>query len=171
MVAPSLAEPLDLVDEHNRVVGRVDRSKVHGQPRLAHRAVHVFVRNRRGDLYLQRRSLTKEVAPGLWDTSVGGHVDAGESYLRAACRELDEELGLQVAAEQLQLLHHYVWRTAIETEHVRTFATVHEGPFVLHPEEIDEGRFWTLPQLRGAVGGAELTPNLEHELSLLGLYD
>ena len=86
-------------------------------------------------------------------------------------RELDEELGLQVAAEQLQLLHHYVWRTAIETEHVRTFATVHEGPFVLHPEEIGEGRFWTLPQLRGAVGGAELTPNLEHELSLLGLYD
>jgi isopentenyldiphosphate isomerase len=62
-------ELFELVDEDGRVIGTAPRSKCHGDPSLAHRSVHVFVHNRRGDLYLQKRSPTKDVQPGKWDTS------------------------------------------------------------------------------------------------------
>lgn len=166
-------ELLEVIDAQGRVVGLRRRAEIHGDPAARHRAVHVFVRNRHGALFLQRRAPTKRIQPDRWDTSVGGHVDPGESYEQAAVRELAEELGVRLAAgaprAALEHLHDYVWRTAVETEHVRTFALTHEGPFTLHPEEISAGRFFAAEELQRLAGGGELTPNLEEELRRLGL--
>ena len=166
-------ELLEVLDERGAVVGVRRRAEVHSDPSLVHRAVHVIVRNRRGEVFLQRRSRQKRIQPGRWDSSVGGHVDPGESYEDAAERELAEELGASLSRlggrSALVRLHDYVWRTSVETERVRTFQLLYEGPFELHPEEIEEGRFWSVSNLRAAAGGGELTPNLEHELRLLGL--
>jgi len=163
-------ELFEVVDESGRVISLAPRSRCHGDPSLAHRSVHVFVFNAHGDIYLQKRSPRKDVQPGKWDTSVGGHLAPGESYLSAAARELAEELGVTLdSLDRLELLHSYVWRTAIETEHVQTFRTLHEGPFSLHPDEIEEGRFWSREAIRKAVGTGAFTPNLEHELRLLGV--
>ena len=166
-----MAEELfEFVDESGRVIGLAPRSRCHGDPSLAHRSVHVFVFDSRGDLYLQKRSSRKDVQPGKWDASVGGHLAPGESYLAAAARELAEELGVAPPSlESLKLLHSYVWRTSIETEHVQTYQFTHEGPFSLHPDEIEEGRFWTREAIRSALGTGAFTPNLEHELRLLGI--
>ncbi len=165
------SELLEVVDEAGRVLGLAPRSECHRNPSLVHRAVHVIVRDRAGRVFLQKRSLSKRIQPGRWDTSVGGHVDPGESYESAAARELEEELGVELAAlgdlGHLEHRHDYVWRTRIETERVRTFELTCEGPFRLHPEEIDDGRFWTEAELCAAVGQGVLTPNLEHELRLL----
>lgn len=166
-------EFLEVVDELGQVVGAEPRSKCHGDPALAHRAVHVFVRNSRGDLFLQKRALSKRIQPGKWDTSVGGHVLPGESWERAAARELLEELGVRLedlgGPSALGHLHDYVWRSPVETEHVRTYELAHEGPFRLDSIEIDEGRYWTVDELRAAAGTGVLTPNLEEELRLLGV--
>jgi len=167
---------LDLVDESGRVVGRAPRAECHGDPSLAHRAVHVLVRNSRGDIFLQKRAMTKRVQPGKWDTSVGGHLAPGEGYEEAALRELEEELGARLDPEprdasRLKHIHDYIWRSDVETEHVRTFALEHEGPFTLHPEEIEDGRFWSEAEVREAVGTGLLTPNLEEELRHLKMID
>jgi len=163
-------EIFEIVDDEGRVIGTAPRSRCHGDPSLAHRSVHVFVFNTSGDLYLQKRSARKDVQPGKWDTSVGGHLCPGESYLNAALRELEEELGVKAASpHSLRRLHSYVWRTAIETEHVETYQLIHEGPFSLDPAEIEEGRFWSQAAIRDAIGTAVFTPNLEHELRLLGI--
>ena len=71
----------------------------------------------------------------------------------------------------LRRLHDYVWRSPVETEHVRTYELVHKGPFKLQAEEIDEGRFWTPDELRAAAGSGVLTPNLEEELRRIGVLD
>ncbi len=163
-------ELIDRVDEAGRVIGVVRRGDCHGNPDLHHRAVHVFVINARGEYFLQKRSLAKLIQPGRWDTSVGGHVGSGETYEQAACKELAEELGIVITdAGLLRQSHDYVWRSSVETEHVRTFLLRHEGPFTLQREEIDDGRFWSLVELRSAVGTGTLTPNLEAELRNLGL--
>jgi isopentenyl-diphosphate delta-isomerase type 1 len=163
-----MAEELfDLVDETGRVVGRASRAACHRDPRLLHRAVHVFVFNARGEVFLQRRSRAKDIQPGRWDTSVGGHVAQGETPEEAVQREMAEELGLRDL--QPLLLHEYIWRSPVESELVRTYRCSHEGPFSLQQEEIEEGRFFTTAELRGAAGRDLLTPNLEHELSLLGI--
>ena len=163
-------ELLDLVDEENRVVGRVPRRKVHGNPSLHHRAVHVFVRNTTGDLFLQKRSEDKKIQPGKWDTSVGGHVEAGESYEEAARKEAAEELGITPGDSlSMRFSHEYIWESDVETEHVRTYFLDYEGPFKLQPEEISEGRFWSIKELKKAAYTGVLTPNLEEELRLLNI--
>ena len=88
-------EIFDVVDENDQVTGQNTRGEVHAN-RLLHRAVHVFVFNKRGDLLLQQRSMFKDVHPGVWDSSVSGHLDSGEDYAAAAVRELDEEMGIRV---------------------------------------------------------------------------
>ncbi len=94
-------EVFDVVDEADEVTGQATRREVHERG-LLHRAVHVFVINRHGELLLQKRSRFKDAHPGVWDSSVAGHLDAGEGYAAAAARELDEEMGIQgVAAEEL----------------------------------------------------------------------
>ena len=157
-------EVFDLVDKQDRIIGRAARSEVHGNPALIHRVAHVLVFNRKGELFLQKRSPDKDVQPGKWDTSVGGHVDAGESYDDAALREMQEELGISGAG--VEFLHKYLHCNEYESEYVCTYRCVWDGPFVLHPEEISEGRFWTLESIR-KKDNALFTPNFLDELERL----
>lgn len=86
-------EIFDVVDEGDHVTGTATRAEVHAKG-LLHRAVHVFVFNKRGDILLQQRSMLKDAHPGVWDSSVSGHLDSGEDYPQAAIRELEEEMGI-----------------------------------------------------------------------------
>jgi len=162
-------EVFDLVDAEGRVIGHASRAQCHADPSLLHQAVHLFVFHPDGRLFLQKRSMTKRIQPGRWDTSVGGHVGLGEPAHRALLREAREELGLQRI--EPDFLHSYIWRSEVESELVRTYRCTHRGPFELQSDEIDEGRFFTLPEVRALVGTGQLTPNLEHELGLLGILD
>jgi 8-oxo-dGTP pyrophosphatase MutT (NUDIX family) len=91
--ARSAEEILDIVDEHDRVVGQLPRGEVYGQG-LRHRCVFVEARDASGRVFVHRRTATKLVFPSLYDTFVGGVVGAGESYDAAALREAEEELGV-----------------------------------------------------------------------------
>ena len=93
-------ESLQVVDEEDRPVRGVPRQIVHAE-RLLHRAVHIFLMNGTGELFLQRRSYRKDTFPRKWDSSAAGHVDCGESYEECAHRELREELGLTAALKEL----------------------------------------------------------------------
>ena len=88
------SELFDVVDADDQVTGTATRAEVHAKG-LVHRAVHIFAINHRGDLLLQKRSRLKDAHPGVWDSSVSGHLDAGESYLDAARREMVEEMGIE----------------------------------------------------------------------------
>ncbi len=138
-------EVFDVVDENDRPVGRAPRSEVHAKG-LRHRAVHVLVFNAAGELFLQKRSWRKDTAPGAWDSSASGHVNAGETYDACAERELMEEIGwrgeeppgrwffLPACAETGQ---EFVWVYRLEAA----------GPFVLHPEEIERGAWHGLHEI------------------------
>jgi isopentenyldiphosphate isomerase len=164
-------EILDLVDEANHVIGKVRRGRVHGDPSLRHRAVHVFVKDESGRLFLQRRSKNKRVQPGKWDTSVGGHLTAGQTYEEGALKELGEELGVALPdPKTLKVSHEYVWQTDFETEHIKTFILEYNGPFKLQEAEVEDGKFWTSKELKEGVGKGIFTPNLEKELEFLGIW-
>lgn len=163
-------EEFELVDEDGAVIGRAPRHVCHGDPSLIHRAVHVFVFDPEGRLLLQKRSADKDIQPGKWDTSVGGHLGVGEDYLRAAVREAAEELGVSVGAADLTFLHRYLWRSDVECELVETYRTVHGGPFTPQASEVDEVRFLDAAELGELAQAGLLTPNLEHELGRLGEY-
>src|SRR5207253_4319027 len=90
-------EIFDVVNDRDEVVEQRTRSEVH-RLGLMHRAVHVMVFNRRGEVFLQKRSMSKDRQPGLWDCSASGHLDTGEGYDACAVRELREEIGLELRA-------------------------------------------------------------------------
>jgi isopentenyl-diphosphate delta-isomerase type 1 len=127
----------DVCDESDRVVGVATRGEIH-QRRLMHRAVHVFVFNSKGELYVQRRSNSKDRFPGLLDSSAAGHVDAGESYERAAQRELMEELGLSVALREITKIQA---SRITDWEHVVLWDAVTDATPRPDPDEIQSGSF------------------------------
>lgn len=61
-----------MVDEAGNVVGSATRAECHGGGGLLHPVVHLHLFNSRGELYLQRRPVWKDIQPGRWDTAVGG---------------------------------------------------------------------------------------------------
>jgi len=165
-------EMLIQVTDDDVVLGPVARSRVHGNPALIHRSVHVLVLGTDGRLLLQKRSLRKDTQPGKWDTSVGGHVGFGQSYEEAARREAAEELGLNLgtleegAGDELIFLYPSRIRNAVESENIRTFLHVSAGPFRPEPDEIDELKFWTRSEIEDALGQGLFTSNFEEEFAL-----
>jgi isopentenyldiphosphate isomerase len=138
-------EWFDLINLDGRVIGKALRGVCHQHPGLIHQVVHVIVTNERGELYLQKRSPAKDIQPGKWDTSVGGHLQPGEAPEPGARRELAEELG--VTADELTPAYSYLWESSRETERISAFLIRQEGPFTLDPHEISEGRFWTIADI------------------------
>lgn len=158
-------ELLEVVDEKGSVLRIARRSEMHGNPSLMHRVVHVLVLNSKGDLLLQKRSMKKDVAPGKWDTSVGGHISPEEDILDAAKRELREELGI---SSKLKYLYSYIHTNPYETELVYTFSCLYEGEFSFDKEEIDEIRFWSIKDIKDNIGKGILSDNFEYEISTQG---
>jgi len=130
-------ELFDVVDKHDRVIGQATRAEVHRR-KLWHRAVHAWVFNAAGQIFLQKRSMRKDMAPGRWDSSCSGHLDAGESYDAAILRELREEIGLHLKSVPAQVLAERAC-AATGWEFVQVYRTQSEGPFTLHPAEIEAG--------------------------------
>ena len=130
-------EIFDVVNERDEVIDRKPRSEVH-RLGLLHRAVHVLVFNRRGELFLQKRSMKKDTFPGAWDSSTSGHLDQGEDYDAGAVRELREEIGLIVSTTPRRLFKINA-RPETGQEFVWVYRLESEGPFILHPDEIERG--------------------------------
>ena len=154
-----------LVDEAGNIIGRATRRECHNGSKRLHPVVHLHIYNKEGDLLLQKRSQTKDIQPGKWDTAVGGHVDYGESIEEALRREAREELGIK--SFEAELMARYVFESDIEKELVHTYRTIYEGPFTLNKEELDDARFWRIDEIESQLGKGIFTPNFEREYNRL----
>ena len=98
-----MAEYFDILDENGNLTGKTKlRSEVHRDGDW-HKAVHIWVFNRKGEVLLQRRPANKDSYPNMLDISCAGHLSAGDTSIEGALRELEEELGLKVDKEELKL--------------------------------------------------------------------
>jgi len=156
-------ELFPLVDEVGNIIGSATREECHSGTFLLHPVVHLHVFNSEGCLYLQKRSENKDIQPGKWDTSVGGHVDYGEETLEALKREVREELGITEFVPVF--LFQYVFRSSVETELVNSFYVVYDAEIIPDPIEISEGRFWTVDEIKDAMNKNIFTPNFEAEFT------
>lgn len=156
-------EMLPIVDISGLVVAQAPRSFCHSPERPLHPVVHLHIINRRGELFLQKRAMTKDLLPGYWDTAVGGHVGYGEHIQEALFRETSEELGL--AEFNPVFLGTYIWETDREREMACTFAAVGDFHLDVHNDEVDEGRFWPMEEIEVNLGKSLFTPNFENEFA------
>jgi mutator protein MutT len=157
-------EYLEVVTEQGNVIRTLPRSEIHENPTLLHRVVHGLVFNSKGELILQKRSMSKDVAAGKWDTSVGGHVNAGETLDEAIHREMKEELG--IAGYNIEYLYKYIHSNPYETELVYTYRCTYNGKIDFNQEEIEEVRMWSFDEIRQNIGKGSLSDNFEHEFRM-----
>lgn len=154
-------EMLPLIEPTGQVLGYATRSYCHSAARPLHPVVHLNIINRSGEIYLQKRAMTKKLLPGYWDTAVGGHIGYGESVQEALFREAGEELGF-VDFNPIYL-ENSIWESDYERELICYFAAV--GNFDIHPsnDEVEEGRYWSFQQIEENLGKSVFTPNFESE--------
>ena len=157
----SSEEMLPLIEPSGLVYGQAPRSWCHSGAKPLHPVVHLHLIDREGRIYLQKRSMEKDLLPGYWDTAIGGHVSYGELAPEALYRETEEELGL--TAFTPVFLETYVWETERDREFVFIFAAVGHPELHPNPAEVTEGRWWTQEELSEAMGKHCLTPNFESE--------
>lgn len=157
-----------LVDEKGNVIGKATRRECHSGSMLLHPVVHLHVISTAGEIYLQKRSMSKDIQPGKWDTAVGGHVDFGETVSEALFRECREELGLENFSP-VKLVS-YVFQSSREKELVNTYYIIVEpekfSP-VFDRTEIDDARFWSVRDIEKFSGENVFTPNFESEFKMI----
>lgn len=146
-------ELFDVVDVNDKVVGQTTRLRANSNKDLIHRSIYVAVFNRKGGLYMQQRSESKDTDPLAWTISCSGHVISGDTYENAAKRELWEELGVRLDLEYRSKI---LVRLERETEMSVIYFAYSDGPFRLHPEEIKKGRFFTKKDLKKEAEKGEI---------------
>lgn len=164
-----MPEYADVVDENDVVVERRPLRECLDEG-LLHRAVVIFIRNSRGEIYLQKRSPEMRFYPNFWTASCTGHVSAGESYLEGGLRELTEELGITCDLELLGKFTSPKWKitNGVDWEIVSVFSGVSDDPIVLSDESVD-GKF-VAPKEFETLASADppvLTPDTLLSLKLL----
>ena len=154
-------EYFPIITESGEIIGRATRKECHSGTFILHPVVHLHVFNSAGELYLQKRNINKDIQPGKWDTSVGGHVDYGEEIAEALLREVNEELGIIDFDPEFITCYKFVSKQEAELVHV--YKTNYNGTISPDPGEISEGKFWKIDEIKQQIGKELFTPNFEQE--------
>jgi isopentenyldiphosphate isomerase/intracellular septation protein A len=158
-------EWFDIVDSNGKVKGRAPRTLCHSGPGMLHPVVHLHLIDSKNRIYLQKRHMNKQIQPGKWDTAVGGHVASGEPLDAALMREAQEELG--ISEFKPVLIGRYVWETEVESELVYMFAAGYEKNIVFNRDEIEDGKYWKIKNIKTNLRKGIFTPNFELEFDIL----
>jgi len=159
-------ELFPIVDEFGNIIGSATRGECHSGSKLLHPVVHLHIFNSKGELFLQKRPIWKDIQPGKWDTSVGGHIDLGENIEQALFREVREELNILNFIPVK--LDSYVFESTREKELVYAYKTVYDGK-ITPSNELDGGRFWNIQEILDNMNKEIFTPNFEREFNRLKL--
>lgn len=158
-------EWLPLVNENGEVIGKAPRNICHNGGKLLHPVVHLHILNEKQEIFLQKRSMKKDLLPGYWDTAVGGHIGINEKVEDALKRETSEELG--ITDFEARFLGSYVWESPHEKELVFSFLCTRYQQMNIANDEVDEGRFWSRKEIEQGIVNRIITPNFIHEYSEL----
>ena len=160
-------EWFDIVNENGQIIGKAPRSICHNGSKLLPPVVHIHIFDSKHRLLLQKRSKSKDIQPGLWDTSVGGHISSGEKLEDALKREASEELGLNIDLNRFIPLSRYIYESTIEKELVFSFIYITDDKISFQTSEIDEIKFYQKGEVIELIKNGETTQNFNLEFKLL----
>jgi len=151
-----------VVDKNDKILGTATRNECHSNKNLIHRGIYVIVFDSKGRILLQKRSMKKDLGPGLWGVSVGGHCAPGESYEDTAKREMKEELGISLKLEKIGKI---LERKEEESEYNTIFsAVIGKEKIKFDRDEIDEVKFCDASEIKKLPENA-VTQSLRHVMS------
>jgi len=139
------SEIFDIVNDNDEIIGNASRNEVHRMG-LKHRSVHLLIFNKQESVLLQKRSMEKDTFPGVWDSSVSGHVDSGEDYDKAVIRESWEELGVKFEGVPEKIFKVNACKET-DNEFSWVYRHISEGPFSPNVDEISEIKWFSIETL------------------------
>jgi len=145
-----------IVDEENNVIGAKARSIMRSKG-LRHRATYILVFNSSGKIFVQKRTMTKDVYPGYYDVAAGGVVLDKETYEESAGRELEEGLGIRDVP--LSHLFEFYYKDKKNRVWGRAYTCVYDGEIVLQKEEVESGSFQDVDEIIRMAGHELFTPD------------
>ncbi len=147
-----VAEYFYVVDEDDEVIRKATREECHSNRTLIHRSVYIFVVNGKNEVFLQKRSMSKDLYPGYYTGSATGHVDYGEEYDEAAARELKEELGIDAPLHRLGKVKSFAEN---EREISMLYICRYNGRVNFNADEVAEGGFFSIQDIKRSVKTGE----------------
>jgi isopentenyl-diphosphate delta-isomerase len=142
-------EQVILVDEHDRVVGAMDKMEAH-QRGVLHRAFSILIFNSKGEMLLQKRSQSKYHSGGLWTNACCSHPAPHENMTDATRKRLKHEMGIDL---QPEFAYKFIYKskldqelTEYELDHV--FTGIFDGVPQINTEEVEDWKFVNLNTLR-----------------------
>lgn len=156
-----------VVNEDGNIIGKSPRSICHNGTKILHPVIHIHIVNTDKKLLLQKRSLKKDIQPGKWDTSIGGHISFGESLQDALLREAKEEMGIDIDFSKLIPFKKYIFESDIEKEFVFSFIYIYDGKIDFQKEEIEEINFFSNREILDLIDKNLVTQNFIKEFLFL----
>ena len=143
-----MKESVIIIDAKDNMVGTMDKMAAHRHGKL-HRALSIFIFNRKGELLLQQRDAGKYHSGGLWTNTCCSHPRLGEATKDAACRRLKEEMGI---ACELKYAFNFTYRAnvaygLIEHEFDHVYFGVSDQLPVLNPAEVSAFKYMNMEAL------------------------
>lgn len=142
-------EILDIINEHDEVIGQGTRAQIHADGSL-HRIADIWFYNKNGQVLYQKRSFKKDNSPGLLGFSVGGHVEAGSTLIHTVIREIKEEAGLDVTAGDITFLAKVHCLSTKENQLKNIFAYHFTGKpedLISDPNEVEYFEWWNIEDI------------------------
>ena len=154
-----MKETLDLVDEDDNIIGKIERSDCLKQAAI-HRSVMIIVTNPKGEYLIQKRSGKKQLYPGMYEIGIGETLKSGETYEEGALREINEEAGIDCIL--LEYLFHINFRSEHNNCNRRVYRCTYDGKMRLQKEEVETGKFVTIAEAKKMMAHGRLSPSAIH---------
>ena len=141
-------ELVDIVDENNKLTGRVEERRVAYEKGLWRRTVSCWIMNDKGEIILQKRANNKKRNPNKW-AKTGGQVDSGETIENAIFREVKEELGIEIPKSQIRVIDIHK-RTDKNKRFSYNFIFIVDykiQDYILQKEEVSEVKYVTIEEM------------------------
>jgi len=160
-------EIFPIVDENGDVIANLPRKLCHNGSKPLHPVVHLHIINSKNELLLQKRRHDKDIQPGKWDTSVGGHIQYEENVIEALIRESKEEAGIDIDSEKVIFIKKYIHESDVEKELVYTYIYRSDGRIVFQESEIEKVDFFDKIGIERLILEEKTTPNFIKEFNIL----
>lgn len=151
-------EMVDKLDNKRQMLNRTtERSeKIEGEYR---QSVHTWIMNSKGEFLIQKRSPNKKTFPNMW-SQTGGGVDEGETTLQAALRECNEELGISIDLNNIELILSFKRKfDFVDVWLVKQDIDISD--IVLQEEEVSDVKWASIDKIRELMKTDKLAKSIE----------
>lgn len=150
-------EYIDLIDEDDNVLSKVNRKEVI-EKNLLHRVAIVLVFNSKGEMLIIKRTKIKDNFPSYYAFGAGGIVSSGESYKEGAMRELEEELGIKNVKVKFLFNNKYITKKTKVIQKI--YSCIYDGKLKLQKEEVKKVFFMAIDKINEFMKKEKFCPDL-----------